>query len=314
MQQQRTATLSQIHRALTTSPSADAIPDTYFAFTINDVPKNDSWAFAAPNKLNSATNVWLIPPFSSWSWPTTALGTMDEILSRITAVEDSSPWAKKVDKVVWRGTPWFNPLGHPDLRRDLLHVTAERTWADVRVLNATTALRIEEFCRFKYVVYTEGVTYSGRLPYHQACESVLITAPLTWLTTTALLLRPVRAEELMHGTIGSKTVGRSSLEILRMETDWRDANAIYVKPDFSNLEAVIEFLGKHPHIAKRIARNQRATMVDGGYLGEAAETCYWRALIRGWAEVARVNEEDWGAYEGERYETWLLKEVGGAVG
>jgi hypothetical protein len=44
-------------------------------------------------------------------------------------------------------------------------------------------------------------------------------------------------------------------------------------------------------------------------LSIAAETCYWRALIRAWSESAVVNERDWVGMEGERYETWLLKEV-----
>lgn len=317
MRQQRLATLSQIHRALITSPSP--LPDTYFAFTINDVPKNDSWAFASPNKPNDM-NIWLMPPFSSWSWPSPHLGTIFEILQRISLLESSLPFHAKTDKLVWRGTPWFNPIGHPNLRQDLLRVTANKHWADVLVLNATTSLLIEDFCRYKYLVYTEGVTYSGRLPYHQACESVLVSAPLTWITSTAVVMRPIRAEELIATTPSSSLstpVNLKNREIgaLQTEPDYRNANAIYVSPDFYNLEALIEWLEAHPHVAQRIARNQRQMMVEGGYLGEGAETCYWRALIWGWARVARVEEEDWKEYgEGERFETWLLKQVGGSAG
>ncbi|KAJ4369730.1 hypothetical protein N0V83_005493 [Neocucurbitaria cava] len=316
---QRTAILSQIHRALITSPSP--LPNTHFAFCINDVPKNNTWAFSRPNK-ESKYNTWLMPSFASWSWPKANLGTMDGILDRIEQVENELEWNKKVDKVIWRGTPWFNPIGHPNLRKDLLKATKEKEWADVEALstvgNVTNSIKIEDFCRYKYVVYAEGVTYSGRLPYHQACGSVFITAPLTWVTTSALLLRPIDAEELMSSVEGSAKSPRTRRDakptstqqtILNPVATWQEANAIYVNPDFSNLEAVVLFLRSHPEVGQRLAQNQRETVVGPGYLSLAAETCYWRALVRAWSTVAEVDEQDWGREEGERYETWLLEEV-----
>ncbi|KAF2734847.1 hypothetical protein EJ04DRAFT_512155 [Polyplosphaeria fusca] len=308
---QRTAILHQISRALSTAPSA--LPDTHFAFVINDSPKNNSWAFARPNKP-SPYNIWLMPSFAFWSWPTPTLGTIDDVLSRIASIEHTTPFTAKIDKAAWRGTAWFNPLGYPRLRHDLLLASKNKSWADIQKLESVqgkpaNALPIHDFCKYKYVVYTEGVTYSGRLPYHQACASVLITAPLTYLTTTAWSIRPIYAEALMQGHAKveqSKT--RKTLELLPSVADWRDANAVYVAPDFSNLEIVVEFLQAHPEVAERIARNQRETVVGGGYLSPAAETCYWRALIRGWAGIARASE-GWGDVRGERFETWILKEV-----
>lgn len=231
---------------------------------------------------------------------------MDERLARIDAIEEEvGSWDDKEDKAMWRGTPWFNPIGYPHLRKDLIAKTKGKNWADVAALNASNALKIEDFCRYKYVVYTEGVTYSGRLPYHQACESVLISAPLTWVTTSAVLMRPIWAEELM----GEGTKIRVVEGTLPTVSRYEDANAIYVDPGFSNLEKLIGFLRAHPHAASRIARNQRVGVVKGDYLSLAAETCYWRALFHGWHSVATVNEDDWRGLEGERYETWLLKEV-----
>lgn len=194
-------------------------------------------------------------------------------------------------------------------------------WADVQALdggNASNSIAIEEFCRFRYVVYTEGVTYSGRLPYHQACESVLIMAPVTWATTSALLLRPVDAEVLMGGGGGGSGTGTARARrrrrggqggVLGTLADYRDANAVYVRSDFSNLEAVVLFLREHQEVARRIARNQREGVVGRGYLGAAAETCYWRGLVRGWAKVAEVDEQVWRTEDEVRYETWLLNEV-----
>ncbi|KAF2243396.1 hypothetical protein BU26DRAFT_437108 [Trematosphaeria pertusa] len=318
---ERTAILSQVHRALLTSPSP--LPDIHFAYVINDSPKNNSWAFARPNKP-STYNTWLMPAFAFWSWPSPALGAMDDILNRIESVEKELAWDKKNDKAVWRGTPWFNPLGHPTLRQDLLKAARGKEWADVAGFNmsngmeATNILQIEDFCRYKYVVYTEGVTYSGRLPYHQACGSVLLTPPLTYLTHTAWLMRPIHADYLLalfdqaNKTHESPAFNspryRPPPALLPSVKGWREANAIYVDPKFSNLESVILFLRSHPDVAKRIAQNQRDAVVMAGYLSTAAETCYWRGLIRGWASVAKVDN-GWGEELGERFETWILRQV-----
>lgn len=90
------------------------------------------------------------------------------------------------------------------------------------------------------------------------------------------------------------------------------ANIIFVRPDWSDLEATILYLRQNPEIAKGIAQNQRELMVNGGYLSEAAEACYWRSLIRAWSKMVRTSESKgekgraWG--EGTRWETYSLIE------
>lgn len=259
-----------------------------------------------------------MPSFAFWSWPSTTLGAFDDIAARIDDIERRTPWEKKTDKVIWRGTSWFNSLGHPTLRQDLLKATRDREWADVTSLStsANNRLAIEDFCKYKYVVYTEGVTYSGRLPYHQACESVLITAPLMYLTHTAWLMKPILSRDLIAASGSRKNAdalppvaaGRESADaLLSTVQDWRLANAIYVSPKFDDLEDVIRFLRVHPQIARRIAQNQREVVVKQKYLSGAAETCYWRALIRTSASVLKKNA-GWQEETGERYETWLLRQ------
>jgi hypothetical protein len=271
-------------------------------------------------------NFWLMPHFLFWSWAGGGLGTLDNVLSRIAKVEEAAPWENKIDKVVWRGTPWFNPLGHPTLRQDLLKAAKGRNWADIEAFSRTTqgqrtnAIQIEDFCQYKYIVYTEGVTYSGRLPYHQACASVLLTPPLTYVTHTAHLLRPIFAEDLLaafgeyNRKEGPPFNGAPPRKLSKMKpllptvTDWRLANAIYLNYSFSNLEVIVSFLHSHPDVAKHIALNQRRLVVGEGYLSPAAESCYWRALIRGWATVA-IKDDNWGDEVGERYEDWILRQV-----
>ncbi|KAF2660233.1 hypothetical protein K491DRAFT_712006 [Lophiostoma macrostomum CBS 122681] len=350
---QRTAILQQLHRALLTSPTR--IPNTHFAFVVNDNPKNNSWSFSKPNRDIPTQNTWLMPGFQFWSWQgkdaDTGIGVFSDVMERIDAVEQEiGSWANKTDKAVWRGTPWFNPISQPRLRQDLIHHTKGKEWADVKPLQPEPQhkIEIEDFCRYKYLLYTEGVTYSGRLPYHQACRSVLVTPRLTHLTSSTSVVKGIDADVLMVAFGGkenrasspsvSPNVNAQHIPLLRPVSDYRDANAMYVDPSFSNLETVIVFLRKHPDIAERIAQNQRHVAVEQGYLSPAAETCYWRALMRGWASVAVVKTErdsetdrrpenlgagrkgeggeyrgEWGDELGERFESWILQEVTGGA-
>jgi len=86
-----------------------------------------------------------------------------------------------------------------------------------------------------------------------------------------------------------------------------EANIVFVDPDWKDLEATVIWLKEHDAVAKDIARRQREMYVEGGYLSEAAETCYWRALLRGWSEVARPID-GWGIRDGDgvRWETFSL--------
>ena len=82
---------------------------------------------------------------------------------------------------------------------------------------------------------------------------------------------------------------------------------MFVAPDWSDLGETVAWLEEHPEIAEGIARRQRDTFVGGGYFSPAAETCYWRALVRGWSEVVRVDEaelEEIGA--GQTFESFVL--------
>jgi hypothetical protein len=67
-------------------------------------------------------------------------------------------------------------------------------------------------------------------------------------------------------------------------------NFVEVERDFSDLETKIEYLIAHPDEARRIADNNVKTFRER-YFAPAAEACYWRALIRGWAASSFQPEE-----------------------
>ena len=103
-----------------------------------------------------------MPHFSFWSWPKPFIGTMDEALTKIERVEQETPWEKKSSKAVWRGTVWFNSIANLNLRPKLMQITKGKEWADVEEMKwenqgmtAKNAIAIEDFCKYKYIIYTE---------------------------------------------------------------------------------------------------------------------------------------------------------------
>lgn len=103
-----------------------------------------------------------MPHFSGWAWPKPFIGTLDQALGKIDAIEGETLWENKIDMAVWRGTGQFNGVGNIFLRPNLLAATKGKQWADVELLewgmnavDAKNAIKIEDFCKYKYIIYTE---------------------------------------------------------------------------------------------------------------------------------------------------------------
>lgn len=341
----RAASLHQIHRALLTAPypdndaSSSSSDDIIFALNFQDQPFGTSWAYSrqadpharpGPADGDADARTFLMPHFSFWAWKLPFVGSMWRAAAAIT-ITTSTPFASKIPKAVWRGTTWFNSVHNPRLRANLLAATKNKPWADVEALRwdttaasssdertASNALPIEDFCRYKYVLHTEGVTYSGRFQFLQMCESVVLTPPIGWMQHTTHLVKPLFSYSLFdkndnedEGNKEKPTWTPSEATRRAWPTNYgpesEEANLVFVAPDWGDLEETVAWLEAHPEVAAGIARRQRETFVGGGYFSPAAETCYWRALIRGWGQVVRVDEGDLAELgTGQTFETFAL--------
>lgn len=299
MRHRQSAILQQLHRAIIASP--DHLPTTYFAFAVHDQPAASSLSFARPVFSPSQKRILPMPHFSFWSWPLPFVTSIPDAERAITALEDTTSFKEKDPRAIWRGTTWFNngAGSYPRLRQDLVaKVPPDAPWADIQALShgganpqeMANAIPISDFCKYRYIVHTEGIGYSGRLQFHQLCASVLLTPAPEWMQHTTHLMRPVHSSTLLD---------RPSHASRRVREGWLveypadEANAVFVAPDWSDLEATVRWLEEHGDVAEGIARRQRETYAEGGYLGPAAEVCYWRAAIRGWSEVARPTGDGW---------------------
>ena len=261
----------------------------------------------------------------------------------IAEIEVALPFYKKIPKAVWRGTAWFNSVHNPRLRQNLLREAKGKDWADVEALDwkgggsrdAVNALPIEDFCGYKYVLHTEGVAYSGRFQFLQMCASVVITPPIQWLQHTTHLVKPLFSSSLdldfpadnpavqRHASgADSAAQAASASKPEHKQGGWKpservrrswpvqypadEANIVFVAPDWSDLGATVAWLEAHPAVAEGIARRQRELFVGGGYFSPAAEMCYWRALVRGWAEVVRTEGMGWEDTKGVTFEEFSL--------
>ncbi len=330
--------LHQIHRAVLTSPGP--LPDTILSINVLDGPANDTLSYSRPAFASSApgnppiTRAFLMPHFAFWAWPLPFVGGFDRATAAINAVEAALLFTKKDPRPVWRGTKRYNSAQYPQMRTCLLETAGSAAWADVQELTwaspddnsshgtagvpgkqrtaaptATNALMIEDFCRYKYLVHTEGITYSGRFQFLQMCESVVLTPPIAWLQHTTHLVRPLFTSDVP----GIRSAGKASWQPSAAEQRaWprrsspADANIVFVAPDWSDLKATVDWLESHPNVARGIARRQRQLFVGGGYFSPAAEACYWRGMIRGWSKVAQMEGQDWEQQKGVPWEIFSL--------
>jgi hypothetical protein len=125
------------------------MPGTILTLSILDTPHSNALSFSRSNDPQIPQTFWIMPHFSFWAWPLPFIGTLDSALSRIATVESSIPWSK-------------NSVGNANLRPMLLEVTKGKEWADVEDLTwftnadkASNSLLIEDFCKYKYIIYTE---------------------------------------------------------------------------------------------------------------------------------------------------------------
>ncbi|KAJ5085177.1 hypothetical protein N7532_009948 [Penicillium argentinense] len=294
------ATLNSLHRALKAVPDRQNLPSIEFIFTSEDFAndptgKGPVWSYS---KRDGDDSVWLMPDFGYWAWPEVQVGPYQEVRQRIAAIDDGETapdgtitpglsFQDKKKQLVWRGSLATNP----GIRTKLLKASSTKSWASVRVIDwddetdiRYNLLPIEDHCRYMFLAHTEGRSFSGRGKYLLNCRSVVISHPLNW-------------REAHHAALVSSGP---------------DANFIEVQPDFSDLSHKIDYLIDNPLVAERVANNAVRTFRDR-YLTPAAESCYWRQLVRAYASVCdfepvlfSVGRDGKKISRGVPFETWLL--------
>lgn len=254
------ATLHALHRAIVTSP--EPLPNIEFVLNVDDIatPETTSPATWAFSRQAENETLWLMPDFGYWSWPEPKIGSYGKVQMKATSMDAKVPWNKKIPKLVWRGATL-----DLEVRWQLLNASEHKSWADVKILDWEAEskgekhdiITMDEHCKYKFMAHTEGISYSARLQNLQNCKSVVVAHKLKWIQHHHHL----------------------------MIKDGPEQNFVEVAGNFSGLDEAMVDLVANDEKALRIAENSVKTFRDW-YLTPAAETCYWRKLIRGWASVS----------------------------
>lgn len=255
--------INLIQRALDSAMVArELLPTVEIALNFKDDAEPSSeegdthsfWSFARHVSKESHQRLWLMPNFDFWYYmPSGSFGD-----AKREAMQHDGPFSTKIPKLVWRGNPEYGP----ELRNALLDTTRDKGWADVLSVNEIeTWMRVDEFCKYAMTVYTEGVTYSGRLKLLMNCRSLLFVHEPQYETHYSHLL----------------------------VTQGPDQNAVLVKRDWSDLEQKVKYYLSHPDEAEKIITSSLKKF-RSRYTTRAATSCYVRRLIRGYAQVAFTPE------------------------
>ena len=276
------ATLDAIHRALASFPDRAQLPNCEFLISWGDKPARGApvWGYTKKD-TPEYYDTWLMPDFGFFSWPEPKTGAYTEIRRAIRRVEKETPFEKKVPKLVWRGAPLVED------RVKFLDYTQQKAWADVRVIDwedgndlEKNYLTLAEHCRYMFIAHVSGLSWSGQGKYTRNCHSVLISHELEW--------REIYDSAIVYSG--------------------PEQNAVRVADDWSDLDATMETFLANTTAAKTIADNAKDSLHDR-YLTPAAEACYWRRLIQGYASVSfdpELYEADQQTLRGVPYESFTL--------
>lgn len=285
------ALLHLLHTAVTTDPSsftsADDPSGTGIELVLSEADKDASssdavWVLSKRVDEPASKGTWLLPDFGFAGWPETGISSFDEFLHLASLQDVLVPWNLKPDRILWRGLA----NGYPP-RMDLLAQTrGEDEWADVKQtsFHDTGAeffplVPMHEHCRHKFLVQTEGNSYSGRGKFLWACRSVVVAHRLEWTQHFHPALNPDPASG-----------GQNMVELQGPLFSGLKETVLALR-EGANLTSDQEMGGSGAlgrNTPQRIAENAVRTLRER-YLTPAATNCYLRAALRGYAGVLRKD-------------------------
>ncbi|GAC95771.1 hypothetical protein PHSY_003347 [Pseudozyma hubeiensis SY62] len=308
------ALLHLLHTAITTDPSSTFSQNdpynTGVELVLSEADKDASstssaiWVLSKRVSEPASTGTWLLPDFGFVGWPEAGIASFSEFTHLASLQDTLVPWSVKSDRILWRGLAnGYAPRVDLLSRTDPSRVSGADTWADVQQTSFHDVgeqfhpiIPMHEHCRYKYLVQTEGNSYSGRGKFLWSCRSVTVAHPMEWTQHfhPALNSDPKSRQQNMVELKGPLFAG------LEETTKQLQASA-HISSDkdlprnYTTADGVLEL-----NPPQRIAENAVESLRHR-YLTEAATNCYLRAALRGYAGVLKKDtwprEENAGAWD-----------------
>ncbi|ORY42031.1 hypothetical protein BCR33DRAFT_698971 [Rhizoclosmatium globosum] len=256
------ALLFSLNQAISHSPVQ--LPPSEFVIDTGDhgVPHTlGLWSLA---RMKSDKSTFLVPDFGFQAWPEVGVLSYTEVRREIEGMIGRGE-AGKIEKLLWRGDVTPGP------RQEAVEL-ANETWADIQRLNwpclatpdlphcanVTDHKTIPQHCAYKYLLQTEGRTYSGRFKYLLNCPSVVIADRLSW-------------DQHFHHLLDSDMNSPDQNVVVIGDVHFKDG-----------LKRMMEGLQMYPEYSEKIRRNAWEVLRNR-YLTRAAVMCYWRRLLTEYA-------------------------------
>lgn len=214
---------------------------------------------AESKSRDEAINHFLMPDFTAYDWWEAKLPAFNE--ARLSLAEESGPFEFKTPKLFWRGatvlqqgtqrTDLVSQLGPQTDVADVADTTVKHLPEGDDKSNLKYLKTLKEMCQYQYIVYTEGITYSGRLKYTALCNSIQIGHKITFVEFWTHLLDPY------YVTV----------------KDWDDALRKYKK------------LRNNPEKAAALANGAKEALRK--HLSPSGINCYMRRMLEGYARSMR---------------------------
>jgi EGF-domain serine glucosyl/xylosyltransferase len=275
----KSGTIMMIYDAITGS-HPHTIPNIEFPFCADDdairAHRGISWGYTRHNSFEDQRQVWVIPDFGYWEWYSSQIYSYDDARKKILKRANELTWGQRKDKMIWRGATKFNPI-----REKLVNQVQDKSWGDAMdCAGGPCFVKLEDHCNYKFILHTEGATYSGRMKYLQQCKSALIMHTVHWITHFSHLLHWEGPQQ----------------NVIKVEDDWTD------------LEEKIEYYLGHPEEAQAVAKRGYKLFAER-YQTPAAISCYFRSLFDAWGanqgyEVKLYDEN--GRKRGVPFESWAI--------
>ena len=295
------ALLHLLHTAVVTDPSSftslDDSSSTGVELVLSEADKEASptsdavWVLSKRVSEDKAKGTWLLPDFGFVGWPEAGIASFDEFLHLAQLQDHLLPWDQKANRVLWRGLAnGYAPRVDLLSRTDPNKVQGADKWADVKQTSFHDVgadfhpiIPMHEHCRHKFLIQTEGNSYSGRGKFLWSCRSVTVAHPMEWTQHfhPALNSNPKSREQNMVELPGPLFAG---LEQTTLQL--QNSAHIPATQDLPSNMSTSGALKLNP--PQRIADNAVETLRHR-YLTPAATMCYLRAAIKAYAGVLKKD-------------------------
>lgn len=276
----QTGTIMMIYDAVV-GAKPGTIPNIEFPFCADDdairAHRGISWGYTRHTEFEDQRQVWVIPDFGYWEWYSSKIYSYADARRRILHRANKLTWTERKSQMIWRGAVKFNPI-----RKTLVNQVSGKGWSDVMDCGGGKYcfVPLEDHCNYKFILHTEGATYSGRMKYLQQCKSAMIMHTMHWIT---------HFSHLLHW-------------------DGPEQNVIKVEDDWSDLESKIQYYLEHPKETEAIAERGYKLFAER-YQTPAAISCYFRSLFDAWGANQGYDVklfDDHGLMRGVPFESYAI--------